>query len=121
MIGEIKFMDMLYARYSNPLDLMKIYINQGRFGEFVSGFLDSESERKQHEAERDLEMKLWIAYIHSETDKSYGEWKRGVGVGDNSQGKTTTSGDQSLDDDGIKAIIIDLFPTETRVNNNGSI
>ena len=32
-------MDLLYARYSNPMDLMGRYINQGRFGEFVHEFL----------------------------------------------------------------------------------
>ena len=103
-------MDMLYSRYSNPLDLMKIYINQGRFGEFVGGFLDAEAERKKENAEKELEMKLWIAYVHSESDKSYGEWRRSV-YSDDKTRNTKTSGDQSLDDNGIKAIVADLFPT----------
>ena len=115
MIGEIKFMDMLYRRYSNPMDLINRYINQGRFGEFVSGFLDQESERNKEEAERELEMKLWIAYIHSESDKSYGEWRKCVRSDDSVKNKNTKAGgDQSLDDDGIKSIIADLFPTQEK-------
>jgi len=45
-------MDLLYRAYSNPLDLMNIYINQGRFGKFVEGFLEAEYERKKAEAEK---------------------------------------------------------------------
>lgn len=97
-------MDMLYARYSNPMELMGMYINQGRFGDFVSGFLRSETERKNKEVERDNEMKLWIAYIHSHSDKPYGEWKDGIAK------PRAVGGDDNLDDAGIMSIMTDLFP-----------
>ena len=111
-------MDMLYSRYSNPLDLMNVYINQGRFGKFVTGFLEAEHKRKTEEAEKDQEMKLWIAYIHSRSELSYGEWRNKVcstGSGHAKKG----GGDQSLDDDGIKTIIADLFPGKAKPTEGG--
>lgn len=99
-------MDLLYSRYSNPMDLVKMYINQGRFGAFVQGFLEAEAERRKQEAEKENEMKLWIAYVHSYSGKSYDEWKKQI-----FQSSTTTTGksDADLNDDGIQAIFDDLF------------
>ena len=99
-------MDMLYSRYSNPMDLVCKYINQGRFGEFVSGFLESETERRNKEVEKENDLKLWIAYIHSHTEETYSVWKNRVLSG----GKNAPGGDVNLDDDGILAIMQDLFP-----------
>ena len=102
-------MDMLYRAYSNPLDLMNIYINQGRFGKFVTGFLEAEYERRKQEAERDEDWKLWMMYINSMTDKSYGEWKESVLQ--NVSDKTRKTKDDDLTDDGIKTIMDKLFPS----------
>lgn len=106
-------MDMLYSRYSNPMDLMNKYINQGRFWEFVSGFLESESERKKQEFEKDKEMKLWIAYIHSRSEKTFLEWKNQV----LEKGKDAKSGDENLDDEGIMSIMHNLFPDRPLLKN----
>lgn len=102
-------MDMLYRAYSNPLDLMNMYINQGRFGKFVSGFLESEYERRKAEDEKDFDWKLWMMYINSMTDKSYGEWKESVLK--NASDKTRKTKDDDLTDDGIKTIMDKLFPS----------
>lgn len=100
-------MDLLYSRYSNPLDLMRLYINQGRFGEFVTGFIEGENKRRTEEIERDTDMKLWIAYIHSESKETYSDWKkRHIDSGKKS---AKTGADNNLDDDGIKAIMANLF------------
>jgi hypothetical protein len=105
-------MDLLYSRYSNPMDLVKRYINQRRFGAFVSDFLTAEYERRKQEAEKENEMKLWIAYVHSYSDKSYSEWKKQV-----FRGSTTNTGkaDADLDDEGISSIINSLFTDEEPV------
>ena len=68
-------MDLLYSRYASPMDLMKIYIEQGRFGEFVEEILEMEMKRKKAEAEKDSDNKLWIAFVHSKSDKTFSEWK----------------------------------------------
>lgn len=102
-------MDMLYSRYSNPLNLMNIYINQGRLGEFVSSFCEAEYIRKKDEAEERLDQKLWMAYVHSGSELSYREWKDKVCKTDTPK----RGGDESLDDEGIKAIINDLFPNNS--------
>lgn len=98
---------MLYSRYSNPMDLVKRYINQRRFGAFVSDFLTAEYERRKQEAEKENELKLWIAYVHSYSEKSYNEWKDQIFQ----TGSTTNSGksDADLDDEGIRSIIDSLF------------
>ena len=103
-------MDMLYRAYSNPLDLMNRYINQGRFGKFVTGFLESEYERRKQDAEKDYEWKLWTMYIHSYTDKSYGEWKKEIQ--ENATNGHKTNKDDDLTDDGIKALVGRLFPSK---------
>ena len=102
-------MDMLYRAYSNPLDLMNMYINQGRFGKFVTGFLEAEYERKKETAEKDFDWKLWMMYINSITDKSYGDWKEDVLQ--NASDKTRKTKDDYLTDDGIEAIMTKLFPS----------
>lgn len=102
-------MDMLYRAYSNPLDLMNLYINQGRFGKFVSGFLEAEYERRKEEAEKDFDWKLWMMYIHTASDMSYGEWKQVVS--ENASTKTRKTKDDDLTEDGIKSIVGRLFPS----------
>lgn len=102
-------MDMLYRAYSNPLDLMNRYINQGRFGKFVTGFLEAEYERRKEEAEKDYDWKLWMMYINSLTDMTYGEWKDSVQK--NASEKTRKTKDDDLTDDGIKSIVDKFFPS----------
>ena len=86
------------------MDLMSRYINQGRFGTFVHGFLEPEVERRKQEAEKNDEWMLWTAYIHSYSEQTFDEYKKSILKG------STTTKDAELDDDGIKAIIDDLFP-----------
>ena len=102
-------MDMLCRAYSNPWDLMNMYINQGRFGKFVTGFLESEYERRKEDAEKDYEWKLWMMYINSYSDKSFGEWKQDIQK--NASGNTRKTKDDDLTDDGIQSIVNKLFPS----------
>ena len=106
-------MGMLYSQYSNPLELMNIYINQGRFGEFVSGFIDAESERKKAEAKKDEDNKLWLAYLMSRADKTFEQWKNDIIVNSSeSRHEKQRGGDESLDDEQIVSILDELFPDE---------
>ena len=100
-------MDMLYARYSNPMDLMNSYIRRGRFGAFVQKFNEQERERQKAEAEKDDEWRLWIAYVHSHSDKSFNDWKADLLGGAKPAGRT--GGDHDLDDKSITNIIDRLF------------
>ena len=103
-------MDMLYRAYSNPLDLMNMYINQGRFGKFVTGFLEAEYERRKAEAEKDDDWKLWTMYIHSYSEKSFKDWKDAVLPKPNGN-KQVKNTDSDLDEDGIKSIFTKIFPS----------
>lgn len=103
-------MDMLYRAYSNPLDLMNMYINQGRFGKFVTGFLEAEYERRKEDAEKENEWKLWTMYIHSYSEKSFNDWKDSVLPKSNGK-KHAKNTDSDLDDKGIQSIITNLFPS----------
>lgn len=102
-------MDLLYRAYSNPLDLMNMYINQGRFGKFVEGFLEAEYERKKAEAEKDENWKLWVMYVHSYSDKSFADWKRDALK--NASNTRKKNRDDELTDDGIQSIVNKLFPS----------
>lgn len=102
-------MDLLYSRYSNPMELVKTYIRRGRFGEFVTGILQADKDRKKAEAKRDEDLKEWIAYVHSYSEKSFDEWRAQlIGSAAAKTGKKAGS-DQDLDDKGIQAIIDNVF------------
>ena len=68
-------MDLLFSRYASPFDFMRPYIEQGRFGEFVTEVITAENQRRKEQAEKEDEEKLWIAYVHSCSDKSYSKWR----------------------------------------------
>lgn len=71
-------MDLLYSRYSNPMELMSIYIEQGRFGEFVRNIIDMDRKRKQEASEKADDDRLWAAYIRSMSSKSFPDWKKEI-------------------------------------------
>ena len=99
-------MDLLYSRYSSPMDLVASYINRGKFGEFVSGFLHEEGERLKAEAEKNQEWQLWIGYVHSMSDQTFNEWKKRV-----LKPKRSTNGrDASMTKGDIDALMKKLFP-----------
>ena len=68
-------MDLLYSKYSNPLEFMRLYIEQGRFGEFVENILLLENKKRKEEAEKENEDKMFELYVHSYSDKSFNDWK----------------------------------------------
>lgn len=96
--------------YGSP-NLISGYIHSGRFGDFVKGVIAEANRRKKEEAEKDEDNKLWLMYClmgsRGFIDKSYGDWKKEA-LRPASTNKT--GGDADLNDDGIKAIMNDLFP-----------
>lgn len=112
-------MDMLYARYSCPMDLVRTYINQRRFGDFVTHFMKGEQERRKEKAEKEDDLYLWIAFVHRDKDApeiTFNEWKSLVLGGVDPENKTgsepakkTGGADADLDDAGIQAIISKTF------------
>ena len=105
-------MDMLYARYSCPMDLISRYINQRRFGDFVTHIIKSDQEHRKEKAEKENDFYLWIAYVHQLRDippeMTFTKWKAAIkklAPDDRKRG-----GDADLDDAGIQNIIDHLFP-----------
>lgn len=99
-------MDLLYSRYSNPMDLMDKYIKQGRFGKFVRCFIEAEYERKKKEAEKEEEWMMWIAYVHSYSDKNFNEWKKIVMRPANTSRRGS---DGDMTDKDVRSILDNLF------------
>ena len=114
-MGEIRFMDLLYGKYSNPMDLVNTYINRGRFGEFVNEFLTLEYERRKTEIERQIEQQkhrdLWEMFVHSEFTGTFEEYTKLVlGPDSTTKGGTTqATSDSDLDEQGAEDIISSLF------------
>lgn len=54
---------------------MRLYIDSGRFGEFVFELISSENKRRQDEAQKEEEQKMWELYLHSFSDKSFTDWR----------------------------------------------
>ena len=55
---------------------MNTYIEQGRFGEFVSFILEADVKRRKEAVQKEDDDKLWLAYIHSMTEQSFHDWKK---------------------------------------------
>lgn len=69
-------MDLMYSKYTSPMDFMHLYIEQGRFGEFVTEILELERKRKEEVAQKEDEQKMWELYLHSMQNKSFNDWKK---------------------------------------------
>lgn len=69
-------MDLLFSRYASPMEFMKLYIDNGRFGEFVAEVLAMDKKRKDEEAEKENDNKLWTAYLlGGNKEQTFNEWK----------------------------------------------
>lgn len=72
-------MDLLFSRYASPMEFMKMYINNGRFGEFVTEILAMDAKRKEEEAKKEDDNKLWTAFLLSGAkEQTFNEWKAGL-------------------------------------------
>ena len=91
-------MDLLFSRYASPMDFMRMYIEQGRFGEFVDQIINLENERKREEAEKEDDNKLWIAYVHSMSDMPFKEWKEGLWKKQKEQPATLSMTDEQVEE-----------------------
>lgn len=67
---------------------MNTYIKRRRFGEFVYRVIDRENQRRKEEAEKEENNRLWIAYVHSMSEKSFVEWRNGLETQQNKQPKS---------------------------------
>lgn len=110
-MGEIRFMDMLYQKYSCPMDLMNTYINRGRFGTFVDEFLTLEYERMKAEAKKQQHRELFDMYIHSTFTGTFEEYEKLVLKPDSTTngGTTRANSDTDLTEQGADDIISSLF------------
>lgn len=105
-MGEFRFMDLLYSRYASPMDLMNLYLDQGRFGELVENIIELENKRKQEEAEKENDKKLWSLYVHSMESGSFNDWKAKVLEESRQKSK---GGDANMTDDDVVNILNDVF------------
>lgn len=80
-------------------------MEDGRFGEFVQEIISSENKRKQAEAQKEEDRKLWELYLHSASDKSFRDWKEEVTKANRNVGKR----DADLTNDDVHSIIKHLF------------
>lgn len=85
---------------------MNRYINQGRFGTFVQGFLEAEYERRKAEDEKYNDMLLWIAYMRDYVNESFNDWKKKYCGTDST---TKKASDADLTEDTANKIIDNLF------------
>ena len=112
-MGEIKFMDLLFSRYASPLDLINTYIDSGRFGEFVTKFLELENERRREKQKHDEDWQLWVMYTRlypTYTQDTFPKWKAGLQtVPEKQAGSRGGCSDADLTEEGIQNIINSVF------------
>lgn len=100
-------MDLLYSRYASPQEFMHLYIEQGRFGEFVTEIIELENRRRREEAEKENDQKLWGMYVHSAENESFIDWKKRVLK--HADNKASGS-DADMTEADMEKLINDLFP-----------
>jgi hypothetical protein len=72
-------MDLLFSRYASPMEFMKMYIDQGRFGEFVTEILAMDAKRREEKTKKENDDKLWTAYLLcGDREQTFNEWKAGL-------------------------------------------
>lgn len=90
-------MDLLFSRYASPMELMSLYIENGRFEEFVENIINMDRKRKNEEIEKENEQKLWDMYLRSTSNKSFVEWKKEV-FSKNQDATTLEMTDEQVED-----------------------
>lgn len=106
-------MDLLFSRYASPFEFMRPYIEQGRFGEFVTEIIIAENKRRQEQADKEEDEKLWAAYIHSYSDKSYAEWKSEIMRPVSREQECSKKRDEDMTKADIDSLMQRLFRGET--------
>lgn len=102
-------MDLMYSRYSSPLELMRLYIEQGRFGEFVKEIVTAENKRKKEQSEKEWDDRLWLAYINNaEPGMSFDEYKSLVLV-KSERKQSTGKKDEDMTEEDINNLLKKLF------------
>lgn len=64
-------MGLLYERYANPNELINRMLKTGRLCDFVKHVV----KRKNEEAEKEEDNKLWLAYLSSNSSLTFAAWK----------------------------------------------
>ena len=109
-MGEFRFMDLLYSRYASPMDLVNLYLEQGRFGEFVTNIIELEHERKKAEAEKETDSRLWSMFIQCDVPEgtTFEKWKEDALKRSKEQGKAHTK-DENMTKQDIQNIMDKFF------------
>lgn len=103
---------MLYSRYSNPLEFMRLYIDQERFGEWVTEIIAAENQRRKEQAEKENEEKLWNMYVHSYPEISFNDWKaEALGPVRPERTDRPQKRDDDMTKDDINSLLSRLFPS----------
>lgn len=84
---------------------MKLYIDNGQFGEFVFELVSAENKRRKEEAQKAEEQKMWELYLHSFSDKSFIDWKAEV----TKSAPQTNTKDADMTTEDVDRIIKHLF------------
>ncbi|MBQ8279486.1 MAG: hypothetical protein IJZ23_06870 [Roseburia sp.] len=93
------------------MEFMHLYIEQGRFGEFVDGILSLDFKRKQEEAEKENDDRLWLAYVHTMSEKPFAEWKKEVLEGSKEPESYSMTNEQVADTiQDVKGILKKISP-----------
>lgn len=94
---------------------MNMYIESGQFDELVFNILTAEYERREEEAEKEKERMIWEAYLHSNTDLSYGKYREKVMQKEKAQPESTTGKrDEDMTDKDVYALFKRLFPNHVK-------
>ena len=67
-------MGLLYEMYASPNELINRMLKMRKFNDFVKNVF----KRRNEEAEKENDNKLWLSYVLSMSDIPFNEWKKGL-------------------------------------------
>lgn len=70
-------MGLLYEKYASPNELINRMLKTGRLYDFVKHVV----KRKNEEAEKEEDNKLWLAYLSSNSRETFAAWKNEIVYG----------------------------------------
>lgn len=101
----------MYRKYADPRNIFNLYIVDGRFGELVEKIINDENKRLIAEAEKENDRRYWELFLHSNTEKSYAQWKKDI---ISSQRTNTGKRDADMTEKDVDTLLKKLFPSRAK-------
>lgn len=111
-LNDIRFFDILFKRYSSPMELLGQMIRMGRLYEFVNELVHMHNEEKE-------DQEIWEVWLHRVFDKNLPEFRASLGIENNTAAPTQEEQESIVQES--YDLLTGFVPDEGLVNRNGTV